>query len=89
MTRTHHHPCFYAPRCTNVVECSGEWHRNHDGVPDTICDAYHLPGGDVDPLPCEDCNASICLQCGSVTRIDTHDTRCPQHPDYVELPAAM
>jgi len=48
----HTHPC---AECGTPVDCHGEWHRNHDGFPEVICDFYHVPTGAVATMICEPC----------------------------------
>lgn len=78
MAKRHSHPCENYPNCTNEVPCRGEWVRNCDGIPDVICDTFHRPNGTVDAQPCEACEASRCVVCGSVTRVEDHDAECSQ-----------
>ena len=42
MSRTHTHPCWI---CHLPVECDGVYERNYDGLPEAVCQAYHLVGG--------------------------------------------
>lgn len=57
LKQSHSHPCINAPLgCANQVECDGEWVRNHDGIPDVICDVFHRENGETDPLPCAECD---------------------------------
>ncbi len=50
--KAHGHPCQF---CGARVECSGTWLENYDGEPPVICDAYHLPGGALAEVICDDC----------------------------------
>jgi hypothetical protein len=50
--RAHTHPCQH---CKTPVECHGDQEQNHDGWPAVRCLDYHLEGGTVARLLCEDC----------------------------------
>lgn len=85
--RSHVHRCALAIKgCQNTVDCTGTLERNHDGFPETVCSVYHLPNGETDPQPCEDCYADTCVLCERVVTLEGHSDRCSQHPDNVEGP---
>lgn len=58
----HAHPC---RDCKTPVECHGEFIRNFDGFPETVCHIYHVCGT---PLLCESCHHAqqrdACDDCG-------------------------
>lgn len=75
--RAHSHPCSMAEvGCTHRVPCDGEEVENYDGAPAVTCLAYHLYGGGIAEVMCHACRASTCPDCGSVTRLEPHATRC-------------
>ena len=68
----HTHPC-ETEGCTHKVPCDGEMERNDDGWPTVICHAYHLPGGSVARVICEDCEARVCQVCEGTGVVDLPD----------------
>lgn len=70
----------------NQVECSGAFVRNHDGIPDVICDTYHRANGTVDALPCEDCEDALCASYEANLRFEPHLETCSEHPENIEPP---
>ena len=58
--KTHTHPC---ERCQQPFPCSGALERNHDGLPETICDLFHVTGKGF--RRCEACVMTAwCDDCG-------------------------
>ena len=52
----HTHPCHW---CGKPVDCDGDLEHNYDGEPDVVCRAYHVYGGDIRHVLCEECDAKV------------------------------
>lgn len=86
--KTHTHPCCRAEiGCSHRVPCDGEEVENYDGAPGVICLAYHLVGGRLAEIACEACRTSRCPDCGSIARLEPHDSECPTVTRAVEASA--
>lgn len=73
--KTHTHPCDNAGAgCPHRIHCDGTWERNYDGMPEAVCDLYHLTPQLT--WECDECKRSRCDDCGSVTRLEPHATSC-------------
>lgn len=56
--QTHSHPCHV---CGARVPCEGQMRQNFDGWPHAVCELYHLGGGHVVLILCDECMANLDL----------------------------
>lgn len=76
---THTHPCF---KCGTPVECDGEWERNYDGWPESLCSNYHRTPMSYTECVCEDCQENDCEGCGeapATVEVDDSDPSVGYH----------
>lgn len=76
MRRDHTHTHYCANRefgCQSSYSCDAELERNYDGFPKVICSINPMEEG-----RCEDCETSICSECGSCLNIEKHAKDCPK-----------